>query len=213
MRARVALLLALVALVGATGGSAATRPSLRPVGFAPLTVAGKGFASGESVTVAAYGGARRVIRGVASGGGAFRPRVSSSQPRCTAWVARAAGSSGSRATYRVLPAACAPAIAAGTAPPTRGTGVAGVITRGPITPVCAVEVPCDGPAAGVAVDLLQANVVIAHTKTGVDGRYYVLAAPGNYVVRATGRLLSPRVTRVQAGRFAEVDFKIDTGIR
>src|SRR5438093_502986 len=213
MRVRAALLLAFVALVGAAGGSAATGPSLRPVGFAPLTVAGTGFASGESVTVTAYGGSRRVARVIASAEGTFRARFSSSQPRCTAWVARAAGSRGSRATYRVLPAACAPAIAAGTAPPTRGTGVAGVITRGPITPVCAVEVPCDGPAAGVAVDLLQANVVIAHTKTGVDGRYYVLAAPGNYVVRATGRLLSPRVTRVQAGRFAEVDFKIDTGIR
>lgn len=213
MRAQAALFLALVALVGATGGAAATGPSLRPVGFAPLTVAGQGFASGESVTVTAYGGSRRVIRVIASAEGTFRARFSSSQPRCTAWVARAAGSSGSRASYRIPPAACAPAIAAGTAPPPGGTGIAGVITRGPITPVCAVGVPCDGPAAGVAVDLLQANVPIAHTTTGPDGRYYVLAAPGSYVVRATGRLLSPQVARVRAGRFAEVDFQIDTGIR
>ena len=63
------------------------------------------------------------------------------------------------------------------------------------------------------MELLQGDVVVAKVATGTDGRYFFLAAPGTYVVRAIGRGVQPRPTRVQASRFAEADFLIDTGIR
>ena len=87
------------------------------------------------------------------------------------------------------------------------------MTRGPIAPVCTAEAPCDAPAPGVAVDVLQGGVAVERVTTGADGRYYVLAVPGDYVIRATGRGLTPRSVHVQRGDFTEVDFVIDTGIR
>jgi len=208
-----AALVVVAALAAAADGPAATRPSLRPVAFAPLTIAAQGFAPGEHVTVTVSAGARRTLEAVAGPTGSFRARFSFAQPRCTAWVVRAAGSSGSRATYQTPPGACGPRVVAGTAPPVSGTGIAGAIRRGPLTPMCVAEQPCDGPAPGVAVDVVQGGAVIAHVTTGPDGRYYVLAAPGDYVVRAAGRGLTPLPVHVQAGHFAEIDFLIDTGIR
>ncbi len=202
-----------VALVATAVGPAANRPSLRPIGFAPLTVAGHGFAPWEHVTVTVYAGASGIVKVVASQRGRFKARFPFAQPRCTAWLVRAVGSRSGRVTYRSPLGQCNPPVAAGSAPPTGGTGVTGIVRRGPITPVCAAEVPCHAPAAGVAVDLMQGGVVVSHVITGAGGRYYVLAVPGDYVVRATGRGLTPRSAHVQARRFVEVDFQIDTGIR
>jgi hypothetical protein len=213
MKALLAALFAVAALAIAGEGPAATRPSLRPAAFAPLTIVGQGFVPGERVTVTVYAGASRTVKAVAGPTGRFRARFSFAQARCTAWLVRATSSSGMRTAYRVSPSRCDPPVAAGSVPPAGRTGIAGVIRRGPITPVCVAEQPCDGPAAGVGVDVEQGNVVIAHTATGPDGRFYVLAAAGDYVVRANGRGLSPRPTHVQSGRFVEVDFSIDTGIR
>ena len=213
MKALLAALLAVAALVAAAEGPAATRPSLRPAGFAPLTIAGQGFVPGERVTVTVYAGATRAVKAVAGPTGHFRARFTVAHGRCTAWLARAAGSNGSHAAYQTPQGRCDPPIVAGSAPPASGTGIAGVIRRGPITPVCVAEQPCDAPAVGVAIDVMQGDVVIAHTATGPDGRYYVLAAAGDYVIRANGRGLSPRSAQVRAGRFVEVDFSIDTGIR
>ena len=99
------------------------------------------------------------------------------------------------------------------APPAGKQGIGGAVRRGPITPVCSAETTCTEPAPSVPVVILQGDVVVAHVTTGPDGLYYVLAAPGAYVVRAVGRGLHARATRVQPNRFAEVDFMIDTGIR
>ncbi len=213
MKALLAALLAVAALVAAAEGPAATRPSLRPAGYAPLTIAGQGFVPGERVTVTVYAGATRAMKAVANPSGRFRARFAFAQARCTAWLVRATSSSGRRAAYQVSPSRCDPPVAAGSAPPAGRTGIAGAIRRGPITPVCVAEQPCDGPAPGVAVDVVRGDVVIGHVTTGADGRYYVLAAAGDYVVRANGRGLSPRPAHVRAGRFVEVDFSIDTGIR
>ncbi len=202
-----------VALVSTAVGPAANGPSLRPTGFAPLIVAGQGFAPGEKVTVTVYGGARHALEVVAGTTGGFKARFSFVQPRCTAWLLRALGSHSGPVAYRHPLGQCRPPVAAGSAPPARGTGVTGVVRRGPITPVCTVEVPCNGPAAMVEVDLVQDCSVVSRVTTGADGRFYVLAVPSDYVVRAAGRRLLPRRARVRAGRFVEVDFLIDTGIR
>ena len=213
MKALLAALSVAVALLAVAGSPAAIRPSLRAVGYAPLTVAGRGFVPGEHVTVTLIGGDRRALRVRASAEGRFMAHFAFAQPRCTAWLVRAVGSRSGRVTYRSPLGQCNPPAAAGSAPPAEGTGVAGIGSRGPITPVCVAEVPCDAPAAGVAVDVLQGGVVVSHVSTGAGGRYYVLAVPGDYVVRAVGRGLTPRVVHVPREGFAQADFVIDTGIR
>lgn len=97
------------------------------------------------------------------------------------------------------------------------SGVHGIVTRGPITPVCQTGEPCDGPAAGVTLAFLRAGVEAARVRTNDAGGYRIRLAPGVYVVRIRpaskiGKL-SPTRVRVVAGRMRRVDFAIDTGIR
>jgi len=99
----------------------------------------------------------------------------------------------------------------------RGT-IAVVATRGPITPVCAVEVPCDGPAAGVRLVVRRSCVVVRRAVTDPQGRARIALLPGRYVVTASyGAVLRPRVesaaVQVRTGRTSLVRFAFDTGIR
>jgi Carboxypeptidase regulatory-like domain len=100
---------------------------------------------------------------------------------------------------------------------TSTSGVRGVVRRGPITPVCVAELPCDGPARGVTLRFLRDGNVVARTKTNAKGHYGVRLAPGRYVVRITGRVsLEPAeatAVRVRAGHFTRLDLHLDTGIR
>ena len=213
MKALLAALAVAKALVVAGGLPAATGPSLTVVRSDPYTIAGRGFAPREHVAVTLYGGRRWTSRVVAGPTGRFTARLVASQPRCSAWVVRAAGSRGHRASHSGATGACDPAVSAGTAPPDGAVGIAGVVRRGPIAPACVSGQPCTAPVAGVAVDLLQGDVALAHVVTGADGRYYVVAAPGVYTVRIAGRGLRDKAARVKATHFAEVDFLIDTRIR
>ncbi len=89
--------------------------------------------------------------------------------------------------------------------------------RGPITPVCVVDVPCSEPAANVVLVFSRAGRVVARTMTRQDGGYRLALKPGRYSVRTTTRSLgsglSPRVVVVPRNRVARVDFDLDTGIR
>jgi hypothetical protein len=113
----------------------------------------------------------------------------------------------------VLLAVAAPA--AGTARiPGTTSGLRGLATRGPTTPVCRVDRPCSEPAAHVKLTFVRAarswSVV-----TGADGRYRILLSPGRYAVRiAAARFgYSPTTTTVVRGRIVTTNFDIDTGIR
>jgi hypothetical protein len=118
----------------------------------------------------------------------------------------------------VLLSSLALALAAGaqaTAP--RGT-LAGLVTRGPITPVCTVEQPCDEPAAHVTLVFSHAGRDVARVTTGADGRYRLRLPATTYQVRrarsgAPDRKLEPHSVLVKAGRVMRIDFSIDTGIR
>jgi hypothetical protein len=99
-----------------------------------------------------------------------------------------------------------------------GSGLRGVVTRGPIMPVCMVDQPCDEPAANVRLVFVQSGIVVARARTSESGRYRVALAPGRYAVRlpgkpALGRIVKPQTVRVLRARFSRVDFSIDTGIR
>lgn len=109
------------------------------------------------------------------------------------------------------------ATAAAQAAPTRGT-LTGVVTRGPISPICIAEQPCSEPANGVTLVFSRGAAVSARVVTDGNGRYHVRLRAGRYHVRRPGGTtlgwkVEPNDVRVLAGRVVRVDFSIDTGIR
>ena len=107
-------------------------------------------------------------------------------------------------------------LAASAGAPTRG--LYGTVTRGPIRPVCEVDVPCDEPAAGVTLLFLRDGKVVARTRTRANGSYVLYDPPaGVYAVRTTlrafQRIPTPSRVRVYPRRFYRVNFFLDTGIR
>jgi hypothetical protein len=110
------------------------------------------------------------------------------------------------------------AVLAGTASGTTGSGLHGLVTRGPITPVCMMDQPCDEPAANVQLLFLRNGAVVSRVRTSATGKYRLALAPGRYAVKlpgkpGIGRNLKPQAVRVLRGRNVRVDFSIDTGIR
>jgi hypothetical protein len=99
----------------------------------------------------------------------------------------------------------------------RGT-LMGTVTRGPITPVCALEQPCDEPAPHQALLFVRNGATVARVVTDATGHYRLRLAAGIYAVRRPSgttidRKLEPNRVRVTAGRTVRIDFSIDTGIR
>jgi hypothetical protein len=98
----------------------------------------------------------------------------------------------------------------------RGT-LYGVLTEGPIRPVCRVDEPCDAPAPGVTLRFLRSGRAVARAVTRAGGRYRIRLRAGTYAVRTNrrpfGAVPTPATVRVVAGRTRRVDLAIDTGIR
>jgi len=97
------------------------------------------------------------------------------------------------------------------------TGLRGLVKRGPITPVCRSNVPCDEPARGVKLVFARSGKVVATATTNQKGWYRVTLRPGRYSVRTNRRgferKTSPSAAIVPSDRFARRDFHIDTGLR
>jgi hypothetical protein len=92
----------------------------------------------------------------------------------------------------------------------------GTVTRGPITPVCQVGVPCNAPAGHVTLLFTRAGTT-TKTSTDANGHYRIKLRSGYYSVRTNqkpfGTMPKPANVRVIAGRDRTVHFFIDTGIR
>ena len=118
----------------------------------------------------------------------------------------------------VLLASVALVLVAGAQAAVRRGALIGDVRRGPITPVCAIEQPCDEPAKHVTLLFSRGTDVVGRVETDAQGHYRLRLPAGVYSVRrpsASGldRRLEPRTARVYGGRTARVDFFIDTGIR
>jgi hypothetical protein len=94
-----------------------------------------------------------------------------------------------------------------------------VVVRGPITPVCRVDVPCDAPfSAGFTVQ--RAGRQVAQFQSDSAGQFTVYLQPGTYSVvpNADSPLISPtsqakQVTVGDTGPLTVVRLTFDTGIR
>ncbi len=109
-------------------------------------------------------------------------------------------------------------ISTGAASAATSSGLHGLVTRGPIMPVCMVDQPCDEPAGNVQLVFLRNGVVVSRVRTNAAGTYRLALSPGRYAVRLPGkpglrRIVKPQTARVLRGRYSRVDFSIDTGIR
>jgi hypothetical protein len=107
---------------------------------------------------------------------------------------------------------------AGAAPAASGvsSGLRGVV-RVP-RPVCLQDDPCDGAAAGVKLAFARNGHIVARVTSGQLGRYRLVLPAGVYTVTSPGAMspkshVSPSPVRVVPGRFRQVDFFVDTGIR
>ena len=113
----------------------------------------------------------------------------------------------------VVAAACAQPTA-----PSPTTGLTGVVVRGPITPVCQVQAPCDAPfSASFTVE--QNGRRVAQFQSDANGRFTVMLATGTYriVPGSDAPILSPqsqiKSAEVLQGELTEVRLEFDTGIR
>lgn len=102
-------------------------------------------------------------------------------------------------------------------PPGDSTGLVGTVTRGPITPVCRVGVPCDAPLAA-SFTVTREQLVVAHFQSDTAGHYQVLLAPGAYTVAPdSGAPVWPtgqaKQATVGASGLTHLDLQFDTGIR
>lgn len=99
------------------------------------------------------------------------------------------------------------------------SGVRGIVLAGPQCPVESATSPCpDEPLAGVEVDVLVDNEVVAKAETDADGRFEIELEPGEYVIEALVQDSGPMFGRpisvtVPEERFVEITVPVDTGIR
>ena len=112
-------------------------------------------------------------------------------------------------------AACA---SAGSTPSTT-TGLTGVVIRGPVTPVCRVDVPCDAPFSATFM-VEQNGRRVAQFQSDAAGQFTVYLKPGPYMIVPSAdapiigaSLQSKSVTVADNGMLTVVRLTFDTGIR
>ena len=99
-----------------------------------------------------------------------------------------------------------------------GSGLYGLVVRGPTTPVCRSDVPCSKPAMHVRLVFVRNSSIVGRVTTTSRGEYRAQLPTGRYAVRVTGaqpaigRGIEPAAVTVGRG-WRRQNFHIDTGIR
>jgi hypothetical protein len=103
--------------------------------------------------------------------------------------------------------------------PSPATGLTGIVTRGPVTPVCRVDVPCDAPFSAT-FNAERAGRRVAQFQSDAAGQFTVFLAPGGYTIvpNADAPVIVPAaqtksVTVADTGALTVVRLMFDTGIR
>jgi hypothetical protein len=102
--------------------------------------------------------------------------------------------------------------------PTVTTGLSGVVMRGPIVPVCQINVPCEAPFSG-AFSVEQDARHVTEFRSDADGRFTVMLRPGTYriVPAADAPIISPqaqsKMVDVGPVGLTQVLLEFDTGLR
>ena len=99
----------------------------------------------------------------------------------------------------------------------QGTGLEGMVRRGPIQPVCRVGEPCDAPFSA-AFQVWQQQQLVTKFRSDSTGHYRVLLAPGSYTIVAdSGAPIWPsrqaQDVKVGSVGLTHLDLDFDTGIR
>jgi hypothetical protein len=102
--------------------------------------------------------------------------------------------------------------------PTATTGLTGVVMRGPITPVCQIQLPCDAPFSA-EFSIEQNGRRVSQFRSDADGRFTVMLATGIYriVPGSDAPILAPssqaKTVEVRPVGLTQVRLEFDTGIR
>ena len=94
------------------------------------------------------------------------------------------------------------------------SGLTGVVTRGPVTPVCRAGEPCSKPYPHATLVFSRAGAT-KRAVTDAKGAYRIALAPGRYEVRVLRAQFGwkPTTAVVPRGRYARLNVFVDTGIR
>jgi len=97
------------------------------------------------------------------------------------------------------------------------SGLNGLVTIGPLSPVEQPGVPNDGPYQATIVIKDDGGDKVATVESAADGRFTVSLAPGTYVLepQSPGQMpyAESQEVIVEAHRFTEVTVAYDSGIR
>jgi len=103
--------------------------------------------------------------------------------------------------------------------PSPSTGLTGVVVRGPVTPVCRVDVPCDAPFSAT-FNVERNGRRVTQFQSDTAGQFTVFLEPGTYTVvpNTDAPVISPSlqtksVTVADNGTLTVVRLMFDTGIR
>jgi hypothetical protein len=94
------------------------------------------------------------------------------------------------------------------------SGLRGMVTKGPITPVCVAGVPCSAPAKNIVLTFTR-GTSRRSVRTDATGRYRLALAAGSWRISIAGSRFGfrPRSAVVPVGRVGVENIAIDTGIR
>lgn len=98
------------------------------------------------------------------------------------------------------------------------TGLTGAVLRGPVMPVCQVDVPCDAPFAA-SFEVRQNGRRVTTFQSDALGQFTVRLLPGQYLIvpAANSPLMNPsaqaKTVEVGPEGLTSVQLQFDTGIR